>query len=464
MLCVATFCFVAALQHPHVVIPQSEPSKHTRLPFREADEHIEKDYMPIHLLLAPYRQVLHNHKDVQYYGDVYVGGQSVRAIFDTGSFEVLVFGKSCVSCGSQKLLYNHSASKDYRKGKYMAQHTFGSGTTFAKEAYDTVQVGPLKSEHQQVWEVYDADMPLLEDSSFQAILGVGPPGSAEKLSKSGNATVVAMPQIPHASVDSDVALTSKLQVNSYSVCIGRKSSSPGYFVWGDVRPEDGAGHGIFTSLKVEGDVHWAVRLSNVRMGQESKAYVGCQSGCAAVIDSGTSLIAAPTEVIQKVDEALERLNEDCSNLWELPDLVFLLDGKEFSLPPDAYVGRTVEEGGFNLRNLVHFRFRSRHISCVPLFMDIDMDSQLGPMWILGLPFFRKYYTTLSYRYEHKRQHVLDKHVSVALSDDRCEPTMGNSLLSDEARRRDMVPRVIDPALLRMPSWVEAASTNGFLRV
>lgn len=31
--------------------------------------------------------------------------------------------------------------------------------------------------------------------------------------------------------------------------------------------------------------------------------------------------------------------------------------------------------------------------CMPAFMQIDMMSQLGPVWIMGMPFFRYYHTT-----------------------------------------------------------------------
>merc|ERR1719387_192772 len=31
--------------------------------------------------------------------------------------------------------------------------------------------------------------------------------------------------------------------------------------------------------------------------------------------------------------------------------------------------------------------------CLPAFMEMDMMSQFGPVWILGMPFFRYYHTT-----------------------------------------------------------------------
>ena len=36
---------------------------------------------------------------------------------------------------------------------------------------------------------------------------------------------------------------------------------------------------------------------------------------------------------------LPPIHEDCSNLDDLPDLAFMLDGNELLLPPEAYVPR-----------------------------------------------------------------------------------------------------------------------------
>ena len=97
------------------------------------------------------------------------------------------------------------------------------------------------------------------------------------------------------------------------------------------RAEDGAGRGVFTNLNVEGDVHWAVRLSNARMGQdctrtcanhlsclieESSIYVGCERGCAAVIDSGGKAAMHPGSfcqvLLREVANQLLRAHNDSS--------------------------------------------------------------------------------------------------------------------------------------------------------
>merc|ERR1740117_2370543 len=84
-----------------------------------------------------YRQELYNLGDVQYTGDIVVGGQPMRGILDTGSFELLVLSRDCKVCGDRKLLFDHESSPNYAEGQTAAQHSFGSGVTFSNEAFDT---------------------------------------------------------------------------------------------------------------------------------------------------------------------------------------------------------------------------------------------------------------------------------------------------------------------------------------
>lgn len=407
----------------------------------------------------PFRQALRNIGDVQYTAQIQVGGQNLQGILDTGSFELLVLSKECKVCGDEGDLYDSRASFHFQKGRSVAQHNFGSGTTFSKEGFDTVSVGPLKSTHQRFWRVFDAMMPILEDSAFAAIVGVGPPDSAEKLAEDDSGDLMAIENgfENDLSVDKvSPSLCTKFGVRTFSVCIGQRDGSHGFFIWNDAIPHmQGA---AFTHVPVAGSIHWAVQMTDVQIGHGQTGHdhvvnLGCKHGCAAVVDSGTSLIAAPEEVIAQVDEALLKLKQDCSNLGDMPDLVFNLGGHQFSLPPDAYIGQVVHHGTPGIDDLLHFRFRSQNYSCTPLLMSIDVDSQIGPMWILGLPFFRKYYTTFSYDMTSKNKAV-QKQLSMALANDECNPTEGNALLGRS--RAQMRPKRVELSELRLPPWAEEA--------
>merc|ERR1719253_474908 len=68
--------------------------------------------------------------------------------------------------------------------------------------------------------------------------------------------------------------------------------------------------------------------------------------------------------------------KDCSNIHSLPTLKFDLGTATVELPPHAYVVK-----GFKQAN-----------ECHAAFMSMDMTSDLGKVWILGMPFLRYYYT------------------------------------------------------------------------
>jgi len=75
---------------------------------------------------------------------------------------------------------------------------------------------------------------------------------------------------------------------------------------------------------------------------------------------------------QKIGE----VKEDCSNLKSLPTITLSINGKDFDMGPDFYVLK-VKEGGVFGKTVCQLGIAA-----------------LGgvPMWILGDPFLRKYYT------------------------------------------------------------------------
>ncbi|CAK9009715.1 unnamed protein product [Durusdinium trenchii] len=108
----------------------------------------------------------------------------------------------------------------------------------------------------------------------------------------------------------------------------------------------------------------------------------CQHGCAAIVDSGTSLIAAPASALMELGHLIGQIKEDCdcSNLHELPNLRFNLDGQELELPPQAYVMRVVGASveADSIWDLLFFKPKIRKVdSCMPAFMEMDMNTQLG---------------------------------------------------------------------------------------
>lgn len=105
----------------------------------------------------------------------------------------------------------------------------------------------------------------------------------------------------------------------------------------------------------------------------------------AIVDSGTSLLAGPkaavAQLAQKAGATSVMGKEymiDCGKIASLPALsVTLGGGKTFELEGKDYV--------INMQG-----------KCLFAFMGIDMPPSVGPLWILGDIFMRKYYTVFDY--------------------------------------------------------------------
>jgi len=170
--------------------------------------------------------------------------------------------------------------------------------------------------------------------------------------------------------------------------------------------------------------------------------VGCQQGCGAVIDSGTSLLVIPSHAISRMNEALQMANLDCESLHEFPSLVLTLDGIEFSLPPDAYMSQKRLSNPCQLEMSV---------------LQSTSTSEAGPLWILGMPFLRQYYTTFNVG-ESLRSRAL--HVAPASSN--CTPA--GPELNLAADRAKPYLRSFDRESMYLPPLVKKVTTQAFVHI
>lgn len=445
---------------------------------------------------AGYRQAMVNFADAQYIAYLNIGQQTIGGVLDTGSFELVVFGSSCYSCG-QAAKYNGKKSSTYVKGHLESQQAYGSGDAFSRDASDLITIGPMGIANQTFWEVVDADMPVLLDAQFHAVVGVGPPETpaadawanaamaAKEVSNHVGAGIAEDSEVDWVTGKFDVAVETAARttllhnfgVSMFSVCIGAKPGSDGYFVWNDTsaleHPER------FTRLPVLGKHTWTVRLSGVQLSsrfpqpdaQDSSVHVGCSDGCGAMIDSGTTLLVVPKFAVDKLLEQVKKLDNNCSNIQELPDLVFDVGDARFSLPPDAYVAEVSGTVPNYLQNFAKIRkLRHPERTCELVVMESSAQSSLGPLFILGVPFLRAYYTTFSVGSAARERSLL-----VSPASDECTPTKSTTSgsvpyktvasLSPRGRRiAKPFWRRMDPTKLLVPRAVLQATTSKFMHL
>jgi len=380
-----------------------------------------------------FRQTLENINDLSYYGNITVGGQHLTGIFDTGSIELAVLSGECASmCGDQrKPLYNHSASSSYLHGNYTLSLSYGSGDLSGEEAYDTLQIGPFVAPTAPFWEIVYAQMPLLSTSDFQSIVGLGPiPDAVSMLEPGSNDS--------HAYA---LALGSLNFTNlRFSFCLGKDEGSPGYLTWNDLSldtiPQ------AFTTLEVKGSNYWMAKLEDVQIGTGPLA---CTTGCGAVLDSGTSLIAVPSDAKLAFEMQLRDVISDCSKMEELPAFRFKLNGVQYALPADSYLATI---SGTPPGEVVRSFQPKNTTACQLSMMTIQLSSSLGETWILGMPFFREFYTVFE-----QRKPGQPPRMHTALTDSLCQPmgTTNTTSLGGTGHRQGL--RHINVSKLRLPPWV-----------
>jgi len=421
----------------------------------------------------PYRQTLINFGDAQYVTYMTLGRQLISGMVDTGSSELVVFGSGCSTCGPAAH-YNPRLSATFAEGSLQMQQLFGSGRTFCKSGQEDVTIGPFHSENQTFWAAQTADMPILENAAFEAVIGLGPPqapmvhawkvavDAVQLLTDTYDMGELAPRKLVEEaqsaidvakSVTAGAPMLKAFNCSVFSVCLGAKPGSNGILVWNDNIVEEHPK--LFTKVPVSANASWSVELSEPSLhGRRGSFRLPCGAGgCTASLDTGSSLLSVPREVKDLIQEAMEDLDEDCSNLEVLPSLHFKLGEATVSLTPDTFVAKVNGSTGKTARAVlerVPALSSGRH-GCKLLLMESDgLAEDNKPLWVLGVPFFRKYYTTFNLGAS-----TDERAVYIAAHADNCElqETHTSFLL------RGLEPHTVEAARIRLPRSAAAAAAS-----
>jgi len=300
--------------------------------------------------------VIQDYQNAQFYGEISVGtpAQTERVIFDTGSANLWVPNKRPFLSG--KNLYKHDKSSTYVKNGTEFKIQYGSGPVSGVYSADTVHIGELELKDYTFAEVDDTSGLGFgyRMGKFDGILGLG----FDRISVGG------VPTPMHALVESG-----QLDKPVFSFYLG--NNQPGELLFGGVDSKHYTGEFSFVPLSSE--TYWEVELDGVKLNSDSVS-----STKKAIVDSGTSLLAGPTDEIQAIADKIgaksvlgKEWEVDCSA--DIPALTFTLGGKDFSLAKEDLV------------------LQSSGSKCILGFMGMDVPAPNGPLWILGDVFMRKYY-------------------------------------------------------------------------
>ncbi|XP_019170050.1 PREDICTED: aspartic proteinase-like [Ipomoea nil] len=249
---------------------------------------------------------LKNYLDAQYFGEIGIGSppQKISVIFDTGSSNLWVPSSKCLfslACYFHSR-YKSSRSHTYKRNGTAAAIQYGSGAVSGFFSNDNVQVGDLVVKHQDFIEATREPSLTFLVAKFDGILGLG----FQEISV-GNAVPVWYNMVDQGLVNEPV----------FSFWLNRNAEEEdgGEIVFGGVDPNHYKGKHTYVPVTQKG--YWQFDMGDVLIDGKPTGY--CGHGCAAIADSGTSLLAGPTAVITMINHAIGAsgvVSQECKSVVE----------------------------------------------------------------------------------------------------------------------------------------------------
>ncbi|XP_003465460.2 napsin-A [Cavia porcellus] len=318
---------------------------------------------------SPFFVPLSKFLNVQYFGEIGLGTppQNFSVVFDTGSSNLWVPSKSCrffsLPCWFHHR-YDPKASSSFCPNGTKFAIQYGTGRLSGILSQDKLTIGGINNVSVTFGEALWEPSLVFAFASFDGIFGLGFPALA----------VDGVPTPLDVMVEQGL-----LDKPVFSFYLNRdfEGTHGGELVLGGSDPA----HYIppLTFVPVTIPAYWQIHMDRVMVGT---GLTLCAQGCAAIVDTGTSLITGPSEEIRALHRAIGGLPWlagehfiQCSKIPTLPPISFLLGGVWFNLTAQDYVIQ-ISQGGFRL--------------CLSGFQALDVPPPAGPLWILGDVFLRTY--------------------------------------------------------------------------
>ncbi|XP_032776418.2 lysosomal aspartic protease isoform X2 [Daphnia magna] len=322
------------------------------------------------------QEPLTNYQDAQYYGPITLGTppQNFDIIFDTGSANLWVPSSECadsnLACKNHNQ-YNSSLSTTYKPNGTDFSIQYGTGAMTGFLSTDILGIAGAEVIDQTFAEAVEEPGLVFVAGRFDGILGMAYP----RISVEG---VVPMFQnmIAQGLVDEPV----------FSFWLNRNLSNPelgGEIFFGGTNPEHYVGE--VTYIPVTRQAYWQFAVDSVLLDGFDE-YPFCVGGCEMISDTGTSLIAGPSEEIalfhKLIGAQVNIVGEgivDCATVPNLPPLTFTIGGTPFVLEGVDYIIPVIDPD-------------TNETFCLSGFIGLDIPPPTGPLWILGDVFIGKFYS------------------------------------------------------------------------
>ena len=286
-------------------------------------------------------------------------------IFDTGSSNLWVPSATCTDCSTSPGCCNHTRYDSSQSSTYTAVGTpyvlpYGSGTVVGIISQDDLLWGGLDVSDQQFGESTQEPGDVWAEVDFDGILGMAYP-------------VLSDP--PGIVPPFDQLMAQKL-VDSpvFSTYLASNGSNSSVLILGGVDASYYSGSVNYVAFNLLQGLfgYWLITGTDIKADGQSLS--NCWY-CPLVVDTGTSVITGPPGYVEPLIAAIGTVEPDCSNRDMLPTIAFTLNGIDMTLESSYYVIYGDDGTGQNTCQL-----------------GIESLDPGFPLWILGDPFLRKYYT------------------------------------------------------------------------
>lgn len=307
--------------------------------------------------------IIHDYQNAQYYGEVQLGTppQSFEVIYDTGSSNLWVPSTKCKDGCGGKNLFEAEKSSTYRKNGTKFEIMYGSGPVSGFLSYDHVHFTNTKVENSEFAEIEDVTGLGMAYSfgKFDGILGLG----------WDTISVAGIPPVFQQMVEQKI-----IDQPVFSFALGTSDGDEGELLLGGIDHDVYEGDLVYEPLTQLG--YWQVLAKELKTGGNSVA-----SNEQVIIDSGTSLIAGPTDAVAAFGDKIGAISVmgkylvQCDAKFDLTITIgavdYVLDNHDLTIPIAA---------GY----------------CLLAVMPIDVPAPRGPLWILGDVFMRKIYSVFDW--------------------------------------------------------------------
>ncbi|KAK2466242.1 hypothetical protein APHAL10511_001884 [Amanita phalloides] len=326
------------------------------------DQNGEQIYWTQEEIQGGHNVPLNNFLNAQYYAEIELGNpaQSFKVILDTGSSNLWVPSAKCTSIACfLHAKYDSSSSSTHKANGTQFSIKYGSGSMEGFVSNDVLRIGDLSIPNQDFAEAVKEPGLAFAFGKFDGIMGLG------------FDTISVNHIVPpfYRMVDDGL-----LDEPVFSFRIGSSEEDGGQAVFGGI--DHNSYSGEINYVPVRRRAYWEVELEKVTFGNDELEL----ENTGAAIDTGTSLIAVPTDVAEMLNTQIGakkswsgQYQVDCAKVPSLPILTFYFGGKPYPLKGTDYILQVSS-------------------TCISAFTGMDINLPWGSLWIIGDVFLRRYFT------------------------------------------------------------------------